>query len=1254
MENEKQFERGRTVLHSAAMRAGKKLTVFLLAFGMMMSNLPCGALQNVYAGDEILTENVEIDGVLYKEIEPGKMQIVQWAEEELVNFAEIVIPGTVTYDGREYTVTSIGNSVFAYKKLNKVTLPDTIESIGQEAFRDCGTQYMQEITLPGSLKEIGKYAFWNSTIKGELVIPDSVTWIGQEAFRATQISGLVISNPNTVYESQVFSWNLNLTSVTLPDGMTSLGGASFLWSCKKLERIDLPESITSIPKSALSGCESLKEIHIPDSVTEIGNSAFYGCSSLTEIVIPEGVKEIPSWGFYKCGDGLCITLPDSIISVHSRAFWDKASEKETYSKSITVKCTSKEVAALVAGIGHQNILLNNEPYELLTFDEGGYTFTVTDSENNYIQLDKWAGTRPVGEVTIPEKVTWNGKEYTVKAIGENAFSACTGITKVTLPDTITAIGAYAFYNCTALVSIRLPKDITRIEQMTFNNCRSLTDLTLPSKLQFLGPFAFGDCKGLQSIEIPGSCVRIDSGAFYQCSGITEVTLHEGMTEVGNNMFCGCTGIREISLPNSVQKINDVAFQSCTNLEKVTLSQNLTEVGAMIFKGCDKLTGTIVLPDSVTTIRENAFADSSLTGVHVGSGLTILGSGAFPDTIRLTTNDLDVWKILSRNTNRENAPVFLWDGTCDIPGGIHAYVEEELVITDRAEIGAGAIVTILPEASLTVNGTLVNNGTVEGTGAFTVDGIITGTGSLGAGMLMTFLLAEAMIADVENAVYTASSITPQPEISVTSGNSKIIFEKDVDFTYSYANNTNPGTADITVTPKAGGKLKGDAVTKHFTIEKAARTDSLECSLSFLENEDMQTFSAVIERVEGAEYSFDGKTWTDENRKTDCQPRTEYTAYIRWKETAAYLAGEAVQKTETAPRMTYLLTEAMVSDIENAVYTASPIAPCPEVSIMAGGNKIIFEKDVDFTYSYGNNTNPGMANITVTPKAGGQLRGNAVTKHFIIEKAVRTDSLECRLTFLENKDGKTFSAVIEKVEGAEYSFDGEAWTDENRKTDCLPKTEYTAYIRWKETDTHLAGNAAEKTGISPELKAVTGNKLAAPEISQLKSAADSKGVYVLVTVKAVAGADRYEIYRKAGTETKLILTTKPGSVEIRDENPIQSAVYYAVAIAKDGGAKSAAGQGKSIRLSKGTKIKKVSPSSAGIKITWKKAKNAKKYVLYRSTKKKSGYVRVKVLGKKKLSYLDKKAKKGKKYYYKIVVLEASGASLMSGASKGVKRR
>ena len=1080
------------------------IAAFLLVFCLFASNTPYGTAWKAYAAEGTLTESVNLEGVVYKEIEPGKMQLVEWAKN--ISWKEVIeIPETVTYDGKEYTVVSIGDNAFynnaGKQSIAEVVFPDTIESIGENAF--CFCTAMNSLNLPPNLKEVGNTAFLNCYAGGELTIPASVTRIGADAFRGMKISSLIILNPDTVYERSAFSDNRSLVSITLPDGMTSLGGKGFLSRCVSLAQIDLPESLTSIPDGALSSCTGLTEIQIPLSVNTIGGSAFYGCTGLKEVVVPEGVTEISVQTFCNCSEELSVTFPDSVTSVHNWIFWNDSVGREKYSKSVTVKCTSREVAALVAGIGHQKIELDGEPYELLAFDTDKYTFTITDSERRYVQLDKWKGAQPSGEIIIPETVEWEGNTYTVKTIGTSAFSTCSKITKITLPESITGIGKDAFMSCTGLESINLPDGLTRIEQWVFCACHALKEVELPQSLTYIGGFAFKECESLQTVDIPESCELIDTSAFWDCTGITNVTLHEGLTEIGDNVFSGCSGITEILLPDSLQKIGYYAFQNCTELANIKLGQGLIEIGGGIFQGCSKLTGTMLLPDSVTTIRQDAFADSSLSGVHVGGGLTILESGAFPDSIRLTTNSPEVWKLLSKNTSRENAPVLVWDGTCDVPAGMHTYVEGSIVITGSVTIGEGAVVTIMPDASLTIDngGALTNHGEIEGEGVFTINGSLSGTGTLGEGIQMTFLLTGDMVADVGDAVYSAEPIVPEPEVSIMLGEKKTTFEKDVDFIYSYVNNTNPGTADVTVTPKEGGKLLGEAVTKRFTIGKAGQTAPSACNLTFTENKDKQTFTAAIERTEGAEYSFDGETWTDGNTKSDCQPNTAYTAYVRMKETDTHFASDVVKATLKSPEL---------------------------------------KKD-------GGNT----GNEGGTEKPGG-----------------------------------------------------------------------------------------------------TENHLPAPEILKLRAAAGKKGVSVQITVNPVAGADRYEIYRISGKKTTLVTTTLPGKTQIRDEKPVQSAKYYAVSVSKDGSLKSAAGKVKALKLAKGTKIKKVSSTSRGIKIIWKRGKSVKKYVIYRSTKKNSGYVRVKTLGKKKLSYVDKKAKKGKKYYYRIAVVTKSNPSLMSTASKRAK--
>ena len=133
--------------------------------------------------------------------------------------------------------------------------------------------------------------------------------------------------------------------------------------------------------------------------------------------------------------------------------------------------------------------------------------------------------------------------------------------------------------------------------------------------------------------------------------------------------------------------------------------------------------------------------------------------------------------------------------------------------------------------------------------------------------------------------------------------------------------------------------------------------------------------------------------------------------------------------------------------------------------------------------------------------------------------------------------------------------------------------------------------------------------------------------------------------------LVGNTKSGGTVLTDKKlTAKKASYYAVALSADGKEISDKGQAKAITMAQAVKIKKASRTSQGITIKWAKSRQAVKYVIYRSTKKASGYTRIATVSKKKLSYLDKKAKKGKKYYYKIAVKTKNQVSLMSKAKAG----
>lgn len=176
------------------------------------------------------------------------------------------------------------------------------------------------------------------------------------------------------------------------------------------------------------------------------------------------------------------------------------------------------------------------------------------------------------------------------------------------------------------------------------------------------------------------------------------------------------------------------------------------------------------------------------------------------------------------------------------------------------------------------------------------------------------------------------------------------------------------------------------------------------------------------------------------------------------------------------------------------------------------------------------------------------------------------------------------------------------------------------------------------------------LAAPTVKSAKASASKSGVTIKVTVNAVAGADRYDVYRVVKGKASKVGTTASGKTAITDKKVTSRTVsYYAVAVSKDGTQVSANGAAKKVTLAKAVSIKKISSASKSVKLTWKKVKGAK-VVVYRSSKRNSGYVKVGTSKKNATVFTTKKGlKKGKSYYYKIVVVKGSKISLMSKAKK-----
>ena len=276
------------------------------------------------------------------------------------------VPGTVTYDNQEFTVTSIGANAFSNcnslkeinipssvtsigesafygctnltnvnipegitsiedytfcrcERLREITIPSSVTSIGVNAFSSCHA--LREITIPEGVTSIGNYAFRECRSLSEITIPSSVTSIGRSAFFAcTGLEKFIIPEGVTAIESSTFAGCMRLSEIIILGKITSIGNSAFN-NCN-FTKITIPEGVTSIGIRAFYQCDSLSEITIPSSVTSIGEQAFSGCTNLTKVNIPEGVTSIGDYTFYRCRGLHTITLPDKITNIGYEAFMD--------------------------------------------------------------------------------------------------------------------------------------------------------------------------------------------------------------------------------------------------------------------------------------------------------------------------------------------------------------------------------------------------------------------------------------------------------------------------------------------------------------------------------------------------------------------------------------------------------------------------------------------------------------------------------------------------------------------------------------------------------------------------------------------------------------------------------------------------------------------------------------------------------------------------------------------------------------------
>ena len=191
-----------------------------------------------------------------------------------------------------------------------------------------------------------------------------------------------------------------------------------------------------------------------------------------------------------------------------------------------------------------------------------------------------------GDIVIPPTVVYDGVTCNVILIANSAFSGCTSLTSVTIPNSVTSIGSSAFSDCTSLTSVTIPNSVTSIGSSAFSGCTSLTSVTIPNSVTWIGEYAFSGCSSLTSVTIPNS-----------------------VTSIGGNAFSGCTSLTSVTIPNSVKSISSYAFQYCSSLTSVTIPNSVTSIGNCAFAYCPDLADVYCYAVNVPGTVNDAFNNS---------------------------------------------------------------------------------------------------------------------------------------------------------------------------------------------------------------------------------------------------------------------------------------------------------------------------------------------------------------------------------------------------------------------------------------------------------------------------------------------------------------------------------------------------------------------------------------------------------------------------------------------------------------------